>query len=535
MAMLKKMTLSLSAVLLIVGILFVSSISAQAQSNSDEQAISTCLTFSHTLGYHSTDANTEGQVTDLQDFLIANNYLDGSTSGFFGLKTVAAVKKFQIANGINQTGAVGSITGAKIKAITCVAAESSLPNTSSSSSDLSALQAQIVALTKIIASLKTNQSLDNLNSSSAAFEISSPKGSETWLAGNTYVITWRGQATGNVSLYFDQKGGNRCAIVSTPVSTESYSLYLQKDYPCFNSVSTSKGDTNGYLNDGEYGIYAYTDSGPSDSVGPIMISGVHTGSSTGGSPSFIWALPQVPAKWTAGNTYSAAWRSTGYTGNVSLILLSSGKDILSSCTIGRVPVSSGQFSFALTADSPCYDSSGNIISRLSAGSYELRASLDNYPGSAWGIGPITIDLNSSTLPPTVTITSPNGGESWVGGNNYTITWTKTGETSNVLLELVAVNSDGSFASGTTSWGGPLYSCSLGSTTASTGSFVFALKKDTYLCHRNEGGSNSHPYITDGKYRVMATLYNTTATDANHIFDLSDHLITIAGVNSTYPN
>ncbi len=41
------------------------------------------------------------------------------------------------------------------------------------------------------------------------------------------------------------------------------------------------------------------------------------------------------------------------------------------------------------------------------------------------------------IPETLTVTSPNGGESWVGGSTHEITWTSTGSpTALVKIELV---------------------------------------------------------------------------------------------------
>ena len=62
------------------------------------------------LGYGS-----QGQsVTELQEFLIDNGYLQGQASGNFYSLTLRAVKAFQTAKGIPSTGYVGNLTRAKI-------------------------------------------------------------------------------------------------------------------------------------------------------------------------------------------------------------------------------------------------------------------------------------------------------------------------------------------------------------------------------------------------------------------------------------
>jgi hypothetical protein len=57
----------------------------------------------------------DAQVLKLQTFLVANGYLTATPDGNFGAKTLAAVKKFQIANGLPALGIVGPQTRALIK------------------------------------------------------------------------------------------------------------------------------------------------------------------------------------------------------------------------------------------------------------------------------------------------------------------------------------------------------------------------------------------------------------------------------------
>lgn len=78
-----------------------------------------CLNIPMTLSYQSRDSSTSGFVTLLQDFLHATNYLPSLSTGFFGAGTFKAVKDFQRANGISQTGSVGPNTRLKIKQISC--------------------------------------------------------------------------------------------------------------------------------------------------------------------------------------------------------------------------------------------------------------------------------------------------------------------------------------------------------------------------------------------------------------------------------
>lgn len=87
--------------------------------NTSATNLSTCIDLKNSLYYGSKDANTNGEVTILQDFLQSNGYLSVNPTGFYGLMTVSSVKKFQAANGISQAGFVGVGTKAKIKELSC--------------------------------------------------------------------------------------------------------------------------------------------------------------------------------------------------------------------------------------------------------------------------------------------------------------------------------------------------------------------------------------------------------------------------------
>ena len=78
---------------------------------------SQCVLLNFNLKYRSRDANTNGEVSTLQDFLQSQNYLSSEPTGYFGILTLKAVKDFQRDNGITPTGYVGPITRAKINAL----------------------------------------------------------------------------------------------------------------------------------------------------------------------------------------------------------------------------------------------------------------------------------------------------------------------------------------------------------------------------------------------------------------------------------
>jgi hypothetical protein len=63
----------------------------------------------------------------------------------------------------------------------------------------------------------------------------------------------------------------------------------------------------------------------------------------------------------------------------------------------------------------------------------FRAMSGSYSWGVWG--GFTFGLTSTTAPASITVTAPNGGETWPLGSTQTITWTSTGLTGNVKIQL----------------------------------------------------------------------------------------------------
>jgi peptidoglycan hydrolase-like protein with peptidoglycan-binding domain len=90
-------------------------VSAEVLADIDPQGqMTACPSIQNNLRYQSRDNLTNGEVSLFQDFLQSQGYLSSEPTGYFGLLTLQAAKKFQSANGISPTGYIGSITRAKI-------------------------------------------------------------------------------------------------------------------------------------------------------------------------------------------------------------------------------------------------------------------------------------------------------------------------------------------------------------------------------------------------------------------------------------
>lgn len=392
--------------LLALGLLILNPLSAQAVEVDEEIEVSTCLEIKVSLTYRSNDVRTDGAVSELQDFLIANGYLDAQVSGFLGIKTVAAIKKFQADHGIKATGAVGPITRAKIKAISCDPAYSEAVSKealvkAAINAELQALRAKISAEAASGASLQAQPALgvelealrlklkeaerptlfpmhhdyycngelqakpceEPVTATPAepvqetAVMVTSPNGGEVWMAGNSYTVTWKVRWGGsdNVKIYFDSYpyGKDMCLVGTAPASAGSFTFTLSQNHYCQTDCAPNMlcAAVVKQLKDGGYFVFVTPENnakGYDYSDRAITLKGISSPTA-----SILQIInPNLGEKWTVGSNFVIEWKSQNATGNVSLYFTpATNKKNL--CFIGRTSVSAGRFPLTLKSDYRC--------------------------------------------------------------------------------------------------------------------------------------------------------------------------------------
>lgn len=138
--------------------------------------------------------------------------------------------------------------------------------------------------------------------------------------------------------------------------------------------------------------------------------------------------PNGGETWCMGQTYPITWNYTNLTGNVyiQLVPYSSTSTQPAQTIATNVPIADGSYTWAIPATI-------NLN-----GLYKIRivwiSVLDVYIADE-SDGPFTI--SSGYVTPSITVTSPNGGETWYTGQTYPITWNYTNLTGTVRIELVS--------------------------------------------------------------------------------------------------
>jgi hypothetical protein len=236
-----------------------------------------------------------------------------------------------------------------------------------------------------------------VSADSAAFTIkgtltlTAPVGGEAWTVGSSRNITWTG--TGSI------------ANVKVEYSKDNFVT------PVLITASTSAAA----------GTYPWTIPDDISSTVKVRITDLNDATVTATSPanfgikgSVTIVAPNGGEAWSIGSTQNITWTKTGTIGNVRLdystdggltypnvITLSTPAASLSySWTVPDAPTTQGRVKVTLIGDTS--------VNATSAGNFSIKG--------------------------TVTVTAPNGGETWLVGESRNITWTRTGSIANVKLE-----------------------------------------------------------------------------------------------------
>jgi hypothetical protein len=137
--------------------------------------------------------------------------------------------------------------------------------------------------------------------------------------------------------------------------------------------------------------------------------------------------PNGGENWPLGSTHAITWRSSGLTGNVTILLFSRGDRV--GVIQDNVPVAAGSFSWVAGSYQGGTAAPGtNYKVRIRKPQTEILDSSDR---------PFTI--SGVAAPTSITVTSPNGGENWFlrtpGSNNATVTWSCQGISGDVFVIL----------------------------------------------------------------------------------------------------
>ena len=144
------------------------------------------------------------------------------------------------------------------------------------------------------------------------------------------------------------------------------------------------------------------------------------------TPTITVTSPNGGQSWQRGTSHAVTWSYTGSPGStVKITLLKAGVEvgtIITSTSIG----SSGTGSYTWPISS----------TGLTGSDFKVKVQSISQPGITDTSNSYFTITPAGTVTPTITVTSPNGGESWKAGTPHTVMWTQTGLSgTNVKIDL----------------------------------------------------------------------------------------------------
>jgi 5-hydroxyisourate hydrolase-like protein (transthyretin family) len=230
-----------------------------------------------------------------------------------------------------------------------------------------------------------------------------PNGGDNWQQGTTHTISWSETGFPGTNVKIELlKGTVVNSVIVASTSGTSYSWAV----PTAQTLGT----------DYKIRITSTTDSSFTDtSNNNFVISAPPI------APSITVVAPNGGDNWQQGTTHTISWSKTGNPGaNVKI-------ELLKGTAVNRViitSISGTSYSWAV----PTAQTLGK--------DYKIRITSTSDP-SFTDASNNNFVISAPPVVPSITVTSPNGGEKWKHGTTHTITWSKTGNPgTNVKIELL---------------------------------------------------------------------------------------------------
>ena len=220
--------------------------------------------------------------------------------------------------------------------------------------------------------------------------------------------------------------------------------------------------------------------------------------------------PNTAVTWNYNSSYSITWSNTGTNGtNVKIDISRDG----------------GSSWATLLASTPNDGTQAWTVTAPATTQARIRVTDLTYPAKN-----DMSDVNFTISAPTITVTAPNGGQTWYGGESQDITWTNTGTITNVKLEYSKDN----FVS-------DLHT--IESSISNTGTYPWTVANDISSTVKVRVSHATDPLIyddSDSNFTISSPTITVTAPDGGQTWYVGEsHNITwtnngtIANVNIVY--
>jgi hypothetical protein len=240
-----------------------------------------------------------------------------------------------------------------------------------------------------------------------SLSLTSPNGGENWEAGTSRSIAWNTYGySGNVHLVLFKNGvklGNIARDLAASSGSYSWTVgsYIGGTAAAGNDYTVRVTSTDFTIKDDSDAAFAIAEST---------------------TPRLTLTSPDGGESWAIGSTQNISWDVANYTGSVHLVLF---KGATKLGNIARdLAASSGSYSWTVGSYIGGTAVAGNdYIVRVTSTDFTVK----DDSGAAFAL--------TAGGTPSLTVTSPDGGESWTLGSTQDVTWSVANYSGNVHLVL----------------------------------------------------------------------------------------------------
>ena len=238
----------------------------------------------------------------------------------------------------------------------------------------------------------SNSNFAIVSGTAGTITVTSPNGGESWVPGSNHAITW--SSSGGVGSYVKMEVLRGSVVVQT----------LSSSTP--NDGTFSWTISTGLATGTDYRIRITSTTTPS--VMDTSNSNFAIVSGTAGT--ITVTSPNGGESWVPGSNHAITWSSSGGVGSYVKMEVLRGFVVVQ--TLSSSTPNDGTFGWTISTG-------------LATGTdYRIRITSTTTP-SVMDTSNSNFAIESGTAG-TITVTSPNGGESWVPGSNHAITWSSSG-------------------------------------------------------------------------------------------------------------
>jgi hypothetical protein len=254
--------------------------------------------------------------------------------------------------------------------------------------------------------------------------VTSPNGGESLEQGSTHLITWTSvNFTGTIKIELETIADGLVTLAeNVPVADGSWNWVIPADQAVGSNYKIQISDQ--------------VDGNPMDQSNAVfsIIAVI--------PPSLAVTSPNGGELWEQGTTHAITWTSVNFAGNIKIELETVAKGLITLAE--NVPVTDLTYSWVIPAG------------QTPGTNYKIKIS-DQVDGDPMDQSDAAFSV-IEVIPPSITVTVPNGGEQWEQGSTHAITWTSVNFAGNVKIELsdgakilTVLNSSIAASAGTWPW------------------------------------------------------------------------------------